>query len=102
MGRTPNIDDGEILDDIITRSRGEIRHTQSSKVTSSTPTSLEGIKPSYSPQIPQKLYSPRISELRRERSSLSPGKGLDFKLSPSPNAEPGPGLGPGPGPSIRN
>ena len=98
MGRTPNIDDGEILDEMITRSRGEIRRTPSSKVTSSSPTTLEGIKSIYSPQIPQKLYSPRINELRRERSSLSPGKGLDFKLngSPSPSEEPGPG------PSFRN
>ncbi|KAL4012480.1 hypothetical protein IC575_029582 [Cucumis melo] len=98
MGRTPNIDDGEILDEMITRSRGEIRRTPSSKVTSSSPTTLEGIKSVYSPQIPQKLYSPRINELRRERSSLSPGKGLDFKLngSPSPSEEPRPG------PSFRN
>ncbi|KAF2311415.1 hypothetical protein GH714_022790 [Hevea brasiliensis] len=40
QARASNIDGGEILDEIITRSRGEIRRTQSPKVTSSTPGSL--------------------------------------------------------------
>ncbi|KAG7019816.1 putative boron transporter 2 [Cucurbita argyrosperma subsp. argyrosperma] len=103
MGRTSNIDDGEILDEMITRSRGEIRRTQSSKMTSSSPNRVEGIKPTYSPQISsQKLYSPRINELRRERSSLSPGKGPGFKMNSSPSPSPSPSAEPGPGPSFRN
>ncbi|KAF3437017.1 hypothetical protein FNV43_RR19770 [Rhamnella rubrinervis] len=78
--RTSNIDSGEILDDIITRSRGEIRRTQSPKVTSSTP----GSKPVYSPQLSQREYSPRIKELRGEHSPHLTGKGLEIKQTPSP------------------
>ncbi|PQM42781.1 putative boron transporter 2 [Prunus yedoensis var. nudiflora] len=81
QSRITNIDGGEILDEIITRSRGEIRHTQSPKASSLTPTSLEGIKPAYSPRTSQRVYSPHLSELRGERS---PQQGLERTQSPSP------------------
>lgn len=64
QARVTNFDNGEILDEIITRSRGEIRLTQSPKVTSSTPTSLEDIRPAHSPRISQRVYSPHVNELR--------------------------------------
>ncbi|XP_048329099.1 probable boron transporter 2 isoform X1 [Ziziphus jujuba] len=82
--RSGTIDSGEILDEIFTRSRGEIRHSQSPKVTSSTPTSQEGIKPACSPQLSQKIYSPRVSELRGEYSPRLIGKEAEAKQSPSP------------------
>ncbi|KAK1373227.1 putative boron transporter 2 [Heracleum sosnowskyi] len=47
--RTAQIGSGEILDGIITRSRGEIRKIQSPKVTSSISTSEEDMKPAYRP-----------------------------------------------------
>ncbi|KAE8678364.1 putative boron transporter 3 [Hibiscus syriacus] len=73
------IDGLEILDEIMTRSRGEIRHTQSPKVASTTPSSVGDIKPSYSPRVLQNAYSPRISQPRGIAE-----KGLGLKLTPSP------------------
>lgn len=84
QARITNIDDGEILDEIITRSRGEIRITQSPKVTSSTPTSAEGIGPANSPRVSQRVYSPRLHELKEEQIPKVKGKGLEAKQSPSP------------------
>ncbi|TXG50268.1 hypothetical protein EZV62_022792 [Acer yangbiense] len=84
QGRATGIDGGEILDEIVTRSRGEIRRSQSPKVTSSTPTSHEDIKSSFSPRLSQKAYSPRAGELRVERSPRFTGKGLEVKKTPSP------------------
>ncbi|KAL3335613.1 hypothetical protein AABB24_031708 [Solanum stoloniferum] len=78
------IDGGELLDDMITRSRGEIRRSCSPRVTSSTPTSLEEIKSTHSPQLSQRAYSPRINVLRGERSPRLNGKGLEIKQTPSP------------------
>ncbi|BFG32553.1 hypothetical protein CerSpe_188270 [Prunus speciosa] len=83
QSRITNIDGGEILDEIITRSRGEIRHTQSPKASSLTPTSLEGIKPAYSPRTSQRVHSPHLSELRGERS---PQQGLERTQTPSPGS----------------
>ncbi|KAK3035335.1 hypothetical protein RJ639_034043 [Escallonia herrerae] len=83
-GRTTHIDGGEVLDEIITRSRGEVRRGHSPKVTSSTPTSLEDMKPAYSPRASQRAYSPRLNELRVERSPRLTGKGLEIKQTPSP------------------
>ncbi|GMN45895.1 hypothetical protein TIFTF001_015083 [Ficus carica] len=83
QSRSNNIDGAEVLDEIITRSRGEIRRTQSPKVTSSTP-SIEDIKPVYSPRVSQRVYSPRLNELRGKRSPQSPGKELQAKQTPSP------------------
>lgn len=78
QARTPNIDDGEILDEIITRSRGEIRHKQSPKVTSSAPGSVT------SPQLSQRAYSPRVSEPRVDRSPRFTSNGVELKQTPSP------------------
>lgn len=58
-------DGGEILDGIITRSRGEIKHICSPKVTSSSTTPAKELK----------LQSPRVSELRGERTPQSGGRG---------------------------
>ncbi|KAG4158421.1 hypothetical protein ERO13_D02G117700v2 [Gossypium hirsutum] len=74
-----NSDGLEILDEIMTRSRGEIRRTQSPKVSSTTPSSVGDIKPSYSPGVLQNAYSPRISQLRGKTE-----KGLELKQTPSP------------------
>ncbi|KAF8390433.1 hypothetical protein HHK36_024959 [Tetracentron sinense] len=82
--RSGHMDGGEMLDDIITRSRGEIRHTYSPKVTSSTPTSQDGMKPVYSPRVSHRAYSPQLSELRVERSPQFSGKGPEAKQTPSP------------------
>lgn len=84
QARITNFDGGEILDDIITRSRGEIRLTQSPKVTSSTPTSLEDIRPASSPRMSQRVYSPHVNELSGEQSPRLKGKGLEAKQTPSP------------------
>ncbi|KAM3703888.1 hypothetical protein ACB094_04G135200 [Castanea mollissima] len=84
QARVTNLDDGEILDEIITRSRGEIRLTQSPKVTSSTPTLLEDIRPAHSPRISQRVYSPHVNELRGEQSPRLKGKGFEAKQTPSP------------------
>ncbi|KAL9439190.1 hypothetical protein AB3S75_024781 [Citrus x aurantiifolia] len=81
--RAIDIDGGEILDEMITRSRGEIRHSQSPKITSSTPTSLEDKRSPHSPSM-QRAYSPRVRELRVERSPSLSGKGLEVKKIPSP------------------
>ncbi|KAG8498917.1 hypothetical protein CXB51_005292 [Gossypium anomalum] len=74
-----NIDGLEILDEIMTRSRGEIRRTQSPKVSSTTPSLVGDIKPSYSRGVLQNAYSPRISQLRGKNE-----KGLELKQTPSP------------------
>lgn len=60
-------DGGEILDGIITRSRGEIKHICSPKVTSSCGTPAKELKL----QSPRVSYSPRVSELRGERTPPS-------------------------------
>ncbi|CAL5441106.1 unnamed protein product [Camellia sinensis] len=84
QARTPHIDSGEVLDEIITRSRGEIRHAHSPKITSSTPGSVDDMKPAYSPRLTHRAYSPRINELKVERSPKMAGKGLEIKQTPSP------------------
>lgn len=78
------LDSGEILDDMVTRSRGEIRRTHSPKVTSSSPASVGDMKPAYSPRLSQRAYSPRVNELRTELSPRLTGKGLELKETPSP------------------
>ncbi|KAJ6808737.1 putative boron transporter 2 [Iris pallida] len=71
----------EILDELVTRSRGEIRRVNSPKVTSSTGTPVpDHIRGLPSPLgISERAYSPRVSELRRERSPRLGGRG---QLSP--------------------
>lgn len=76
MGSTASYPcDSEILDEFITRSRGEFRHTCSPKVTSSTST------PVYNRQLSQ-VFSPRVNELRSEMSPRVAGKGQN---SPQPS-----------------
>ncbi|VVB06598.1 unnamed protein product [Arabis nemorensis] len=76
MGSTASYPcDSEILDEFITRSRGEFRHTCSPKVNSSTST------PVYNRSLSQ-VFSPRVNELRGEMSPRLAGKG---KTSPKPS-----------------
>ncbi|MED6217027.1 putative boron transporter 2 [Stylosanthes scabra] len=73
LGKTASFaDDGEILDGIITRSRGEVRCVCSPKARSSTPPAR--VFPSFqrSSSFP---YSPRIRELRGNHSPQGVGKG---------------------------
>ncbi|KAL2340907.1 hypothetical protein Fmac_008847 [Flemingia macrophylla] len=84
---TMNVSGGEILDEIITRSRGEIRRTQSPKTTSSTPTSTGDIRPANSPQLARRIPSPRVTELRGESSLRPPTeKEIMLKQTPSPRS----------------
>jgi len=71
-GASTLADEGEILDDVITRSRGEFRHVSSPKVTSSTATPANDPK---SLQSPRRSYSPRVSELKGVPSPRSSGRG---------------------------
>ncbi|XVF62377.1 hypothetical protein PTKIN_Ptkin09bG0003100 [Pterospermum kingtungense] len=68
-------DDGEILDGMITRGRGEIRRICSPKVTSSTATPSKELQSLQSPRFSDKVYSPRVNELRGEQSPGSVGRG---------------------------
>lgn len=73
LSRTASFaDGGEILDGVITRSRGEIKHVCSPKVTSSTATPSKEFRSIQSPQFSDKIYSPRLSELK---IGLSPRHG---------------------------
>lgn len=85
----------EILDEIVTRSRGEIRRFNSPKVTSSTGTPASELQGLHSPRITERGYSPRVNELRREQSPrlgarghYSPGSGrtTPSKLGGSQNS----------------
>ncbi|KAK4482131.1 hypothetical protein RD792_009271 [Penstemon davidsonii] len=70
----PEGDGGEILDGIITRSRGEIKRMCSPKLTSSSSaTPVRDLK------LSEKAYSPRVSELRGE---INPGSGVRGPHSP--------------------
>ncbi|XP_021812753.1 probable boron transporter 2 [Prunus avium] len=71
--------DAEILDEVMTRSRGEFRHVSSPRITSSTST------PGNAPKIlesPHSSFSPRVSELRGERSPRSGGRGPNSPRTP--------------------
>lgn len=74
QAQSPNVDSGEVLDTIITRSRGEIRQGRSPKVTSSSPSPMKSV---YSPRLTQMAQSPRLHEIRREVSR-------EIKQTPSP------------------
>ncbi|XP_058077015.1 probable boron transporter 2 isoform X1 [Magnolia sinica] len=67
-------DDGEILDEVITRSRGEIRRVCSPKVTSSSSTPNADSKALHSPRFMERAHSPRVNELRQEKSPRIGGK----------------------------
>lgn len=79
-----NIDSGEVLDEIITRSRGEIRHISSPKITSSTQSPREGMKAVYSPRMSHMGHSPHLHEIRLEGSPRSSRSGLEIRQTPSP------------------
>ncbi|OIW13451.1 hypothetical protein TanjilG_05341 [Lupinus angustifolius] len=67
-GGASQVDESEILDGVITRSRGEFRRTTSSKVTSTTPTPGNDHKSHQSPRV---SFNSRASELTTERSPRS-------------------------------
>nr|CAD1825917.1 unnamed protein product [Ananas comosus var. bracteatus] len=69
------VESGEILDDMVTRSRGEIKHMNSPKITSSSGTPTTDLRGLNSPRFSEKAYSPRISELRQEISPRPGGRG---------------------------
>lgn len=69
--------DGEILDEVITRSRGEFRHISSPKITSSTATPTGDRKSLDS----HRSFSPRVSELRGEHSPRTGGQGTPGQRS---------------------
>ncbi|KAJ1412532.1 Bicarbonate transporter, C-terminal [Sesbania bispinosa] len=65
--------EGEILDEVITRSRGEFRHTSCSpRITSSTPTPGNDPKSHLSPRL---SFSSRAGELTTEQSPRSGARG---------------------------
>ncbi|XP_020681006.1 boron transporter 1 [Dendrobium catenatum] len=79
---------GEILDEMVTRGRGEIKHINSPKTNSSTPTPANDHKGLYSPTLSDRGFSPRITELKQEQSPrvgrrmpFSPQTGEITKLS---------------------
>ncbi|XP_044501904.1 probable boron transporter 2 [Mangifera indica] len=65
--------DAEILNEVITRSRGEFKHTSSPKITSSSTTPAHDLQNLQSPRVSR---SPRVHELRGERSPRVTGRGL--------------------------
>ncbi|KAJ6902701.1 hypothetical protein NC651_020244 [Populus alba x Populus x berolinensis] len=68
-------DDGEILDGIITRSRGEIKRMCSPRVPSSDATASKEFRSIQSPRFSDKVHSPRVSEVRGDYSPRSGGTG---------------------------
>lgn len=72
--------DGEILDEVITRSRGEFRHTSSPKITSSTSTPANNPRSHQSPRL-SSTYSPRVSELRGEKSPKLGARGPNSPIT---------------------
>lgn len=78
-------DEGEILDEMMTRSRGEIKHTYSPKITSTSEcTQLGEAKYIFSPRLgeSEQAYSPRINQLRQTHSpQLGEGKNISPRTS---------------------
>ncbi|XP_008781062.2 probable boron transporter 2 [Phoenix dactylifera] len=83
--RHSSAESAEILDEMVTRSRGEIKRINSPKVTSSNGTPTTDLRGLQSPQFSEKAYSPRIAELRQERNYR-----LDGRETFSPRSEAGP------------
>ncbi|WVZ08985.1 hypothetical protein V8G54_022331 [Vigna mungo] len=71
-GGASHVGEGEILDEVITRSRGEFRHTSSPKITSSTPTPKTDPRSHLSPRL---SFSSRVGELKTEQSPRSGARG---------------------------
>ncbi|RRT83874.1 hypothetical protein B296_00004472 [Ensete ventricosum] len=75
MGRGSSLaETREVLDEIVTRSRGEIKHMNSPKVTSSGGTPARDVRGLSSPRLSENAYSPRVGELRPERSPRVGGR----------------------------
>ncbi|OIW17444.1 hypothetical protein TanjilG_22556 [Lupinus angustifolius] len=72
-GGASQIDESEILDGVITRSRGEFRRTSSSKITSTTPTPGNDLKSHQSPRL---SFNSRAGELTTEQSPRSGTRSL--------------------------
>ncbi|KAK7246222.1 hypothetical protein RIF29_41082 [Crotalaria pallida] len=66
LGKTASFTDGEILDGMITRSRGEVRHVCSPKVVNSIATPSIEVTTLQSPTLPDKLHSPRRRPTQRK------------------------------------
>ncbi|XP_021718923.1 boron transporter 1-like isoform X1 [Chenopodium quinoa] len=82
------MESGEFLDDIMTRSRGEIRHIQSPKISSSTPVSQESLRHASSPGLSHRVYSPRITEPRKGKSPGMSPEGVEIMEIPSSRPSP--------------
>lgn len=78
-----NIDSAEVLDEVVTRSRGEIRHACSPKIRSRTQSPQQQMKSVYSPRS---TSSSHMQEIRMEISRQSNGQGLETKQTPSPGS----------------
>ncbi|CAL5194555.1 unnamed protein product [Lathyrus oleraceus] len=75
-----HIGDGEIFDEVITRSRGEFRHTiNSPKINSSTPTPRNDPKSRLSPRL---SFNSRVGELTTEQSPRSGARGPNSPIMP--------------------
>lgn len=79
--RRSHAEAAEILDAVVTRSRGEVKHINSPKVTSSTSTPASNIRSIQSPRLSEKAYSPRLNELRQEPSPHSGARGYSPRTS---------------------
>lgn len=66
----------EILDELVTRSRGEIKNINSPKVTSTSGTPAADLRSRRSPQILEKAYSPRVNELKHKQSPSLSARGV--------------------------
>ena len=73
--RNSQAESAELLDELVTRSRGEIRRVNSPKVTSSTGTPASDMQGLHSPRRTERVYSPRVNVLRREQSPRLGGRG---------------------------
>lgn len=75
-----HIGEGEIFDEVITRSRGEFRHTiNSPKINSSTPTPRSDPKSRLSPRV---SFNSRVGELTTEQSPRSGARGPNSPIMP--------------------
>ncbi|KAE9591614.1 hypothetical protein Lal_00038688 [Lupinus albus] len=66
LGKTASFTDEEILDGMITRSRGEVRRICSPKVMNSTVIPSTELTILHSPRLPDKVHSPRLRPTQRK------------------------------------
>lgn len=77
------VGDGEMLDEMVTRSRGEVKHVSSPKITSSTTaTPTREVRGIHSPHM--SAYSPRLNQLRNASCSPRTAEIRPSKLGKSP------------------